>query len=56
MLTSELVLYMHKITGGWDLLKTGLTLIIYTMFTWWRDVVLEATLEDTHTVGCSKRV
>lgn len=37
MLTSGLVLYMHKFVGGWNLLITGFMLILYVMYTWWRD-------------------
>lgn len=48
MLTTGLVLYMHKYAGGWNLFVTGFTTIIFVMFTWWRDVIREATLEDRH--------
>lgn len=48
MLTSGLVLYMHRFVGGWNLLMTGFVIILYTMYTWWRDTVREATFEDTH--------
>ena len=54
MLTSGFVLYMHKFVGGWQLLVTGFILIIYIMFTWWRDVVREATFEDQHTITVQK--
>lgn len=54
MLTSGLVLYMHRFVGGWNLLMTGFLLILYTMYTWWRDIVREATFEDTHTVVVQK--
>jgi cytochrome c oxidase subunit 3 len=54
MLTSGLALYMHKFVGGWQLLVTGFTLIIYTMYTWWRDVIREATFEDSHTIVVQK--
>lgn len=37
MLTSGLVLYMHKFIGGWNLLVTGFLLILYVMYVWWRD-------------------
>ena len=49
MLTSGTVLYMHKFVGGWSLLMTGVCLILYVMYTWWRDVIREATFEDQHT-------
>jgi Cytochrome c oxidase subunit III len=39
MLTSGLVLYMHKFIGGWKLLETGVLVILYVMYTWWRDGV-----------------
>jgi cytochrome c oxidase subunit 3 len=54
MLTSGLALYMHKFVGGWQLLVTGLTIILYTMYTWWRDVIREATFEDQHTIVVQK--
>jgi cytochrome c oxidase subunit 3 len=54
MLTSGLVLYMHKFVGGWTLLITGFTLILYIMYTWWRDVIREATFEDQHTITVQK--
>lgn len=54
MLTSGGVLYMHKYIGGWELFSTGFTLILYTMYTWWRDIIREATFEDTHSVAVQK--
>ena len=54
MLTSGMVLYMHKFVGGWSLFVTGFVIILYTMYTWWRDIVREATFEDTHTVTVQK--
>jgi cytochrome c oxidase subunit 3 len=49
MLTTGLVLYMHRYTGGWDLFLRGFVIILYVMYTWWRDVVREATFEEQHT-------
>jgi hypothetical protein len=54
MLTQWVVLYMHKFIGGWSLFITGFLVIFYVMYTWWRDIVREATFED-HTYCCSKR-
>lgn len=54
MFTSGLILYMHKFIGGWQLLMTGFTLILYIMYTWWRDVIREATFEDQHTITVQK--
>lgn len=54
MFVSGLVLYMHKFVGGWSLLITGFTLILYVMYTWWRDIVREATFEDSHSVIVQK--
>ena len=48
-LTSGLVVYMHKFTGGWSLFLNGFVLILFTMYVWWRDIVREATFEDAHT-------
>lgn len=49
MLTSGGVCYMHKFVGGGQLLFTGFFLILFVMYTWWRDVVREATFEEQHT-------
>jgi cytochrome c oxidase subunit 3 len=54
MFTVGLVLYMHKFIGGWNLLITGFSIILYVMFTWWRDIIREATFEDTHTITVQK--
>jgi cytochrome c oxidase subunit 3 len=54
MLTLGGVLYMHKFVGGWSLFATGFSTILYVMYVWWRDVVREATFEDTHTVAVQK--
>lgn len=48
------VLYMHKFIGGWNLFITGFSIILYVMFTWWRDIIREATFEDTHTITVQK--
>ena len=42
-------LYMHSYQGGGMLLSTGVFLLVYTMFVWWRDVVREATFQGHHT-------
>ena len=49
MFTSGTVLYMHRFIGGWSLASTGFIMILFCMYTWWRDIVREATFEDTHT-------
>jgi cytochrome c oxidase subunit 3 len=49
MFTVGTVSYMHKFIGGWNLLITGFSIILYVMFTW-RDIIREATFEDTITV------
>jgi len=54
MLTLGGVLYMHRYIGGWDLFLTGFLIVLYTMYTWWRDIVREATFEDTHTMTVQK--
>ena len=54
MLTTGLVLYMHRYIGGWNLFSTGFIIILYVMFTWWRDVIREATFEDQHTAVVQK--
>ena len=48
-MTSGGVLYMHNYIGGGKLLLTGVIMILYVMYTWWRDIVREATFEEQHT-------
>ena len=48
MLTTGGVLYMHNFVGGGRLLLNGLIIILYVMYTWWRDVIREATFEEQH--------
>jgi cytochrome c oxidase subunit 3 len=54
MLTSGGVLYMHKFKGVLSLFSTGLLLIFFIMYVWWRDVIRESTFEDMHTVAVQK--
>ena len=54
MLTLGGVLYMHKFNGGFNLFLTGFITILFVMYAWWRDVVREATFEDTHTITVQK--
>ena len=54
MITSGLVLYMNKFIGGWNLFQSGFILTFYVMYTWWRDVVREATFEEQHSVVVQK--
>ncbi len=54
MLTTGGVLYMHKFSGGSQLLLTGFFLIIYVMYAWWRDIVREATYEEQHTFAVQR--
>ncbi len=54
MLTSGSVLYMQRFNGGFDLFLTGFITIICVMYTWWRDIIREATFEDKHTAVVQK--
>ena len=54
MMVTGLVLYMHKFVGGWGLFSTGFSIILYVMYTWWRDIIREATFEDTHSIVVQK--
>lgn len=49
MFTTGMVLYMHRFLDGGSLAFTGLIIILYVMFAWWRDIVREATFEEQHT-------
>ena len=48
------VLFMHKYIGGLSLLLTGLAIILYAMYVWWRDIIREATFEDCHSTVVQK--
>jgi cytochrome c oxidase subunit 3 len=54
MLTTGGVLYMHKFVGGGQLLLNGLFIILYVMYTWWRDVIREATFEEQHSFAVQR--
>lgn len=43
------VLYMHAYDGGGLVISLGITMIFYSMFLWWRDVVRESTFQGIHT-------
>lgn len=47
--TTGAVLYMHAYAGGGLMLSFGFTMILYSMFVWWRDIIREATFEGHHT-------
>ena len=43
------VMYMHAYDGGGTVLSLGISMIIYSMYVWWRDVVRESTFQGIHT-------
>lgn len=45
------VMFMHNYAGGGQLLLLGIFTIFYVMFTWWRDVIREASFEGQHTLA-----
>jgi hypothetical protein len=53
-MTSGTVLYMNKFLGGGQLALLGFFLVLYVMYTWWRDIIREATFEDQHTVSVQR--
>ena len=46
---SGTAMYFHGYVGGFFTLLIGMSLIIYTMCTWWKDIVREGTFEGHHT-------
>jgi len=40
---------MHGYIGGEMLVSLGFAMVLYTMYTWWRDVIREATFQGHHT-------
>jgi cytochrome c oxidase subunit 3 len=47
-------LFLQGFIGGWNLFFTGFIALLYVLFSWWRDVVREATFEDAHTIVVQK--
>lgn len=45
---------MHKFQGGGQLCLTGFFLILYVMYTWWRDIIREAMYEEQHTFAVQR--
>jgi cytochrome c oxidase subunit 3 len=48
------VLYMHGYVSGSFLYKFGIVIVIFMMYSWWRDVVREGTFESQHTLTVQK--
>ena len=48
------VLYMHNYLNGGNVLICGVITILYVMYTWWRDIIREATFEDQHTLAVQR--
>jgi cytochrome c oxidase subunit 3 len=48
-LTTGAVMFLHSFEGGKFLFFLGLTILLYTMFVWWRDVIRESTFSGHHT-------
>jgi len=43
------VLYFHGYIAGDSLLLLGISIILYSMFVWWRDIIREGTFQGLHT-------
>jgi len=43
------VMFFHGYTGGSSVLALGISMILYSMFVWWRDIIREGTFEGHHT-------
>jgi cytochrome c oxidase subunit 3 len=43
------VLSMHKYANGYFLFYLGFCMILFVMFSWWRDIIREGTYEGQHT-------
>jgi cytochrome c oxidase subunit 3 len=54
LLTFGLAMFMHQKTGGAIVGLSGLALVLYTLFVWWRDVVKEARVDKAHTGAVSR--
>ena len=49
-LTTGSVMYFHSHNYGSWLVLSGLLLILFTMYVWWRDVTRESTYQGNHTL------
>jgi len=49
MLTTGRVAYFQGYRGGGLFARSGMVLLLLSMYVWWRDIVREATLEGQHT-------
>ena len=49
-ITSGGVCYFQSYSGGLFFLLFGLSLILFSMYVWWRDVIREGTYEGYHTI------
>lgn len=47
--TFGLVMFFHGYLGSTLMMSTGFLTILFVMYTWWRDIVREATYEGQHT-------
>jgi cytochrome c oxidase subunit 3 len=45
------VMYMHAYIGGGYVLAFGISMILYSMYVWWRDVIREGTFSGHHTLA-----
>jgi len=54
MVTFGMAMFMHQKTGGIFLVAGGFSIVLYTMFVWWRDVVHEARVDQAHTPAVSR--
>ena len=53
-LTTGLVMWFHSYEYGELLALTGLSLLLFTMGIWWRDVIREASFQGHHTLVVQK--
>jgi cytochrome c oxidase subunit III len=54
MATLGSAMFFHQKSGGIFLMVSGLFLILYTMYVWWRDVIHEARVDHAHTGAVSR--
>ena len=48
-LTYGIAMFFHGYIGGSSLMLTGFLIIVFTMYTWFRDIIREAVFEGQHT-------
>ena len=54
LLTMGMAMFMHHKAGGMLVAMAGFSMVLYVMYVWWRDVIMEARVDNAHTSEVSR--